>query len=713
MRILLPVAAAVVCLFSSTLVRVSAQSTESHPAAIVNVREVSLDLIVRDSKGKVVRNLRPGDVHILENGVEQTIKDLRFVEGRDSTAAQAGGSAQVAPLRTSNLVCIVLHNIDLRTRRSVPAVVQEFLAKPLPPGTWIGVFNLAGGLSVLQQFTTDRNVALQASRRAYVGVNPDFATSAALINSANPTEMNVTTSGLMVSGGELNTAAVNGADFSNGQTATVLRGEQAEDRQRYGGLAGQTTLDQMQTMMRQLSSLPGHKTVILLSTGMITTGVEPEKFKSLVTMANSANMNIYAIDINELDMNSSATAGINMTQNAAATSTRAITGTGVNPVTGASTGVTLNDSAASAHQGDALQDAVRGSNLQAPLRALAEGTGGVFAAGNDLRKPLQRIVDDLGAHYEAVYKPASEVWDGRLRTIEVKAPAGLTVESRKAYFALPNPADLKSFDAPALMALGTNPPPHAFDFDAAVYQFRPDAAGSQYALAFALPGTNMTAVALPDQKQHRLHVSLLALVKDPKGQVVDKLSRDYPLTIPDDKLEAAQAQTLNATLPFQIGPGQYTVETAVVDFEGRRASTGTLQIDNAQRQGLAISSLVLVSRAETVSGKPDASNPLEFQGKRMVPLIASALKPTDQPFVYFVVYPDKSNTEKPQIEVEFLVGGESLAKQTADLPPADASGTIPMVVSAAVKPGDCELKITAIQGNASAAQSVKYTVAEQ
>jgi hypothetical protein len=155
------------------------------------------------------------------------------------------------------------------------------------------------------------------------------------------------------------------------------------------------------------------------------------------------------------------------------------------------------------------------------------------------------------------------------------------------------------------------------------------------------------------------------------------------------------------------------VETAVVDFEGRRASTGTLQIDNAQRQGLAISSLVLVSRAETVSGKPDASNPLEFQGKRMVPLIASALKPTDQPFVYFVVYPDKSNTEKPQIEVEFLVGGESLAKQTADLPPADASGTIPMVVSAAVKPGDCELKITAIQGNASAAQSVKYTVAEQ
>jgi len=59
------------------------------------------------------------------------------------------------------------------------------------------------------------------------------------------------------------------------------------------------------------------------------------------------------------------------------------------------------------------------------------------------------------------------------------------------------------------------------------------------------------------------------------------------------------------------------------------------------------------------------------------------------------------------------VNGESLAKQDADLPAPDESGIIPMVVSAAVKPGNCELKITATQGNASTTQSVKYTVSEQ
>ncbi|MGA3024667.1 MAG: VWA domain-containing protein [Bryobacteraceae bacterium] len=714
MRILLLPVAAAVCLISSTLVGVSAQSTDSRPTTTVNVREVSLDLIVRDSKGKVVRNLRPEDVQILENGVEQKIQDLRFVEGRDTTAAQAGGNARVAPLRTSNLVCIVLHNIDVHTRRFTTAAVEEFLAKQLPPGTWIGVFNLGSGLTVLQQFTTDRNVVLQASRKAYVGVNPDFATSAALVNSATPTEMNVVGAGagggpgsaasagaLVISGGELNTAAINGADVSNDQSSNVARGQAAEDRRLYGGIEGQKAFDQMQTMIRQLGSLPGRKTVLLLSPGLNTTGLDPDKFKSLVTTANGANITIYAVDALGMQDNSNVLAGNNMTQDAASSSGR----TGF--------GGSLNDSAAVARQGDEVRDAVRSSNTQAPLRSLSEGTGGAFASGNDLRKPFQRIVDDLGAHYEATYRPVSEVWDGRLRTIEVKSRAGLTVESRKAYFALPDPQGLKAFDAPALMALGTNPPPHAFDFGAAAYQFRPEAAASQYAIAFAVPGANMTATALPQQKQDRLHVSLLALVKDSKGQVVDKLSRDYPLAIPDDKLEATKAETLNATLPFQIGPGHYTVETAVVDFEGRRASTGTLQFDNAERQGLGISSLVLVSRADPISGKPDVSNPFEFQGKRMVPLLASSLKPTDQPYLYFVVYPDKSNTEKPQIEVEFLVGGESLAKQSADLPPADDSGAIPMVVSAAVKPGDCEFKITAVQGNESATQSVKYTVADQ
>jgi len=670
-----------------------------------------LDVTVRDSKGKVVRNLQPGDVQILENGVEQKIRSLRFVEGRDSVPAGAPAAGKVAPLRTSNLVCIVLHNLDVHTRKFATDAIDEFVAKPLPAGTWVGVFNLGGGLTVLQQFTTDRNVVLQASKRAWVGTNPDFASSAALVNSANPTEVSVSGAGaggtgsMTVSGGEINSAAINGADVSESASANIARGQAAADRRQFGGIEGQKAFDQMQSMIRELGTLPGRKTVLLMSPGIVATGIDPDKFKSLVTAANNDNISIFAIDVNGMDANSSVLAGVNMTQTAASSGSR--TGVG-----GQNT--SMDDAAAVAREGDVLHDAVRGSNAQAPLRMLAEGTGGAFSSGNDLRKPFQRVVDDLGAHYEAVYHPSGEVWDGRLRTIEVKARAGLTVESRKAYFALPDPQSLRSYDTPALVALGTNPPPHTFDFETAAYQFRPTATASQFAIAFAVPGANMTPTALAAQKEHKLHVSLLALVKDSKGEVVEMMSRDYPLFIPDAKLADTLAQTLNATFPFQVGPGHYTVETAVVDYEGRRASTGALQFDNPEEhQGPGISSLVLVGPAEPLNGKPDATDPFVFQGRRMVPLLNHSLKPKDEPFVYFIVYPDKANSEKPKIEVEFLVGGESLAKQDADLPARDESGAVPMVVSAALKPGECELRITAIQGNASSTQSVKYTVADQ
>jgi len=92
-------------------------------------------------------------------------------------------------------------------------------------------------------------------------------------------------------------------------------------------------------------------------------------------------------------------------------------------------------------------------------------------------------------------------------------------------------------------------------------------------------------------------------------------------------------------------------------------------------------------------------------------MAAPALKSTAKPIIYFVVYPNKANAEKPKIQVEFLSGGQVLAKQTADLPPPDRSGTIPMIVGAALRPGNCELRITALQGNESATGSVNYTVA--
>jgi hypothetical protein len=76
-----------------------------------------------------------------------------------------------------------------------------------------------------------------------------------------------------------------------------------------------------------------------------------------------------------------------------------------------------------------------------------------------------------------------------------------------------------------------------------------------------------------------------------------------------------------------------------------------------------------------------------------------------------VVYPDKANSQKPSLQVEFLVDGKVIAKQLADLPAPDASGAIPMVVKSPTQPGKCELRISALQGSATAVRSLNYSVA--
>ena len=306
-----------------------------------------------------------------------------------------------------------------------------------------------------------------------------------------------------------------------------------------------------------------------------------------------------------------------------------------------------------------------------------------------------------------------------MRKIEVKlARADLNVQSRTGYYALPafpGSGELTLPEMIGLAALNAPKQPHVFDFQSAVYQFRPTAAGVEEDLAFELPAGAFTAKPVPGQNRHRLRVSLVALVKDSTGQVVDKFSRDVPLEIPDENLERMRKSTIPFSHPIQLPPGHYTLETAVVDQEASRASVSKLAFDSPASKGLRLSSVVLAQQVQTVSGPVDAADPFEFssgsRATRVIPELAATMSAQAQPLAYFVVYPDKANPEKPKIEVESLADGQVIASQTLDAPPAGASGEIPLVLRAPAHPGNCELKITAVQGNTrSATESLSYTI---
>ncbi|HXN46086.1 MAG TPA: PA14 domain-containing protein [Bryobacteraceae bacterium] len=271
-------------------------------------------------------------------------------------------------------------------------------------------------------------------------------------------------------------------------------------------------------------------------------------------------------------------------------------------------------------------------------------------------------------------------------------------------------AALTAYEMTAFEAMKARP--HAFEFRSTALRFPSGTDRSTYVLAFELPGMALAATPSGPGK-HKVHAVLLALVKDAGGRVVEKASQDFRVEVTDTQLAALRAATLSYTHPITLADGHFTIETVALDREAGRASTGTLEIDNPERKGPALSSLVLAQRAEPANSAADTEDPdpLELEGQRVVPAIDASLPASVQPSVFFVAYPSRSNTAAPRVSVQFLVNGTVVASQSANVPPPDASGAAPMTIAAIAKPGSYLLKITLSQGDESTEQSIRYSIA--
>jgi len=710
-----------------------------------SVREVLLDVVVRDAHGHLITNLKPGEVTVYEDGVRQEMRSFRLVAGsevrvedqKQAAEAQAGGKqlaalkaarAPINPLRTVNVLCLILNDLNPETRAFAFEAARKFVNEELRPNTFIGVFSLdASGLRPVYPFSNNRERLLKAVELAAVNQLPSINLgSAAMLNgltmlvtgSAGPSE-----------------SAVQFADGSSVKDPLGMRGDMGLSVN-----AGLREIDALFGLVRQLSPMPFQKTVVLLGTGLTRPADQLEYWDSLIHAATKGGVTFYAMDVYGLgvcqgDTDPDCVAHSAMAQSAAmlpyiaALSKQqgpASIGAGGNiqpPTTSANSAAAQAPPPATstaqamemAHQDDYLKFMVSSANRQEAIRELAERTGGFLIANtNNTDKLLARVMEEVDTHYEIAYPPASERYDGHFRKIEVKlARPGLQVETRGGYFGVPDtgagPATPE--EMAGLRALDTEPRPHAFEFLARAYRFREAGGAAQYAIAFELPISNLTAMPAETANKHRLHVSSLALVKDAQGQIVDRVSRDISSEVSDDRLAAVRAERMTYERAVNLPPGQYTVEAAVVDHEGNRASTRVVEIDNRERQGTGISDLALVRRLDNIDRPPDATDPFEYTGKRVLPLVTTDLSEGTRPVLYFMVYPEPGNPAQAELRVELLKDGRVLATRAPALPPPDALGGIPVVIEEASDPGSYEVRATVAQGDISTERRLTYTIA--
>jgi VWFA-related protein len=676
-------------------------------------------VVVHDAHGRLINNLKPEEVAVYEDGVRQDVRSFRLVAGsevriedeRQAAEAKAAASQSAPatgpalnPLRTVNIVCLILNDLTAAspgaslanpTRPFAFEAARKFINNQLRPNTFIGIFTLdSSGLRPVYPFSNDRERLQKAAELASLNQLPPIALGSA--------------------------AVLNGLSTSAGVAGLGSRGDASDELgsqhdMTFAAIAGLREIDALKGLIRQLAASPFHKTVLLLSSGLTRPPDQLEYWDSMIRAAVDGGITFYAVDAHGMDPYYDPTATSSaMLSYAASLSAQQGSASQPKPGTIRNSGPpTLTAQTMElAHQDDYVRFAVSSANTQEALRELAERTGGFLIANtNNVEPLLAHVMEEVDTHYEIAYPPKSEREDGHFRKIEVKlARAGLRAETRRDYFAVPDTVfhPLAPEEIAGLRALDTQPRPHAFDFLSRAYRFRDAGGAAQYAIAFEMPIANLTATPEEATHQHRLHASLLALVKNADGEIVDRISKDVPSGVADDRLASVRAELMTYQQAVNLSPGRYTVETVV---EGNRASTSTLRIENQPARGVGISDLALIRRLENLSTPRDPADPFEYAGKRVLPFVTTDLFPGARPFIYFMIYPEPGNPAKPVLRVRLLQNGRPVASLKPNLPAQDVSGGIPMILEVTSKPGSYEARATVAQGKSSAERTVTYTLA--
>ena len=94
-KVAVPLIACVIAITAGPGRTQDAAAPATGPTIRVTTTEVALDLAVRDKKGRQVKNLKPGDVEIYEDGVRQQVLSFRLVPGREEQAGKPRWQSRV------------------------------------------------------------------------------------------------------------------------------------------------------------------------------------------------------------------------------------------------------------------------------------------------------------------------------------------------------------------------------------------------------------------------------------------------------------------------------------------------------------------------------------------------------------------------------------------------------------------------------------------
>jgi VWFA-related protein len=532
-------------------------SQESPPSFQLRVERnlVLVRVVVRDSKGRAVPNLRKENFQLFDNGKPQTISEFAVEGGPTSGAAK--GAAPVPPEErelqptrpvASRYVALYFDDMHMPFEEIVRArdAADKFLKSTLSPEDRAGIFTSSG--QDIVDFTSsldDLHAALLRLRPHLIEDSsvekcPDIQPYQAyqIVHETDPTALRAAADDFISCqcGGDVQNCP-SPEQHVRGEAMRILN--VSEDQARYA-------LRGLEQLVRRMGTLPGQRSVVWVSPGFLSKELEYD-LSELVDRALRAG-----VIINTLD-------------------SRGLYAPDMGDITRRPNAALFDPLVAGWLVGHRQEELRQASDV---LATLAMGTGGVFFQNsNDFDEGFRRTGGLPATSYVLAFSPANLRHDGRFHALKVRlidAP-GLSVQTRRGYFAPKELQDAKAqADEEMREAAFSRDELRELPVEVHTQFFKLNDREAQLSVL-----THLDIRALHFRKEEERNwddIRLLAVVFDQDGHVVNALEKTLHLSLRDVSLEHLVASGITSKSRFKVPPGTYLVRVVVRDSEGRQLS---------------------------------------------------------------------------------------------------------------------------------------------
>lgn len=249
------------------------------------------------------------------------------------------------------------------------------------------------------------------------------------------------------------------------------------------------------------------------------------------------------------------------------TDVRGLQGRGVDITTSASESGEWTSAQNSQNYGNLLgQQTAAYADERKTMTEVAEQTGGeAFLGTNDLKKAMQRSLDDGTTYYTLAYTPDKIDPETAFHRIDVKvAQPGVKLAFRRGYYSTPQNPPAPEVGAAALRAaLQPGMPPSTMVFFTATV-LPPDAKNKDVRIVYVVNPNTVTFTDVADQKK-RIVLDCMAIAYDNEGKEVGHASDSLDGSIKAAAYETVMTHGVPAKQEISLPPGAYNLRLGVMD----------------------------------------------------------------------------------------------------------------------------------------------------